>query len=426
MGLFSGIMDFFSGGNNSASLESYQKAVDAYTSVVPTSLKDTAVILQRAVLTGQITPEQAQAQLAEQSATMGITIPAEVQNAQMTALLQIQDIAKSGLTASDRAQLDQIYTQEAVKERGQREAIMNEQAARGLSGSGQELAMKLIAEQGAADRASAKGTELAGLAQQRALQAIKDSATLSGNIREQSYNEQLKKAEAADAISKFNAQMKQQVALENIQQANSAQAKNIENQLAVQKINLDQQKAEQIANQEQANKEYQQQLSKAQGISGTYTNMGQAQGASGANTSSSILGAVGNVASNWDKYAKAGSAISSGLGSMGASMSSGWSAAAPVVASWFSDEELKKNKDELTDDQISNILDKLTGYSYQYKGSNEPSIGVMAQDLEKTPLKENVVDTPKGKMVVSDGNMQSAMLAALANINKRVNSLEGK
>jgi len=79
--------------------------------------------------------------------------------------------------------------------------------------------------------------------------------------------------------------------------------------------------------------------------------------------------------------------------------------------------------------EVESFLDALNSYKYEYKdpsASDETGmfIGVMAQDLEKTPMGASFVkDTPKGKMV-DYGHGLAAILASQANIHDRLRHLE--
>lgn len=92
----------------------------------------------------------------------------------------------------------------------------------------------------------------------------------------------------------------------------------------------------------------------------------------------------------------------------------------------ISDEKKKKNMDETS---LRDFLNALKAYEYDYKNpeldGQGRQIGVMAQDLEKTPIgKQFVMETPRGKMV-DYGKGFAAILASQAMLNKRVNALEG-
>jgi hypothetical protein len=79
-------------------------------------------------------------------------------------------------------------------------------------------------------------------------------------------------------------------------------------------------------------------------------------------------------------------------------------------------------------------LQPVSPYLYQYKPAaaasmgtdTAPRAGVMAQDLEKSPLLQDLVeDTPGGK-VIDGPKALSANLAMAAGLDKRLRKLEGK
>jgi len=97
-----------------------------------------------------------------------------------------------------------------------------------------------------------------------------------------------------------------------------------------------------------------------------------------------------------------------------------------------SDEKIKKNV-KSGSKETSQFLDALKAYKYKYKNPDMPGqapgpqVSVMAQDLEKAgPMgKQMVQDTPNGKMV-DYGRGFGAILAAQAELNKRLKNLEKK
>lgn len=134
-----------------------------------------------------------------------ISIDPRLKDAQYNALAQMRDIADSGgLTAEDKALLSDIDRQEAAKERGSRGAILQNAQARGVGGSGLELMDQLVNSQNAATRRSSQDLDVAALAQKRALDAIRGTAELGGNLRGQEYGEAADKASAQDIINRFN------------------------------------------------------------------------------------------------------------------------------------------------------------------------------------------------------------------------------
>ena len=385
--------DLFGDEEESSASKQYRSSIKEFDKIPLPTEQELTLALQRMVQLGQITPEMATTMYQQNSELYKATTDPKLYNAQLDSLSSLQDISKNdGLTAMDRAQLNDIDIQEATRLRGEQEALQNSMASRGISGSGQELASRMIAEQGAADRQSAQGVNVAALAQKRALDAISQSGTLAGSMREQDFSEQSQKAKAQDAINQFNTQMKQQTENTNVAARNASQTQNLNQAYNIQKTNLEQSNRERESVADAAQKDFDNRYRIAAGKAGQISGY-----ADSLNTQSK------NTADSWGAGIKALS-----------------------DTDWFSDENLKKDVNVLTNEEVNDFLDNLTGYSYRYKGSNEPGMGVMAQDIEKTPMEDNVVDTPKGKMVKGDGAMKSAMLAALANINNRVNELEGK
>ena len=89
-----------------------------------------------------------------------------------------------------------------------------------------------------------------------------------------------------------------------------------------------------------------------------------------------------------------------------------------------------KREIRAADSQVEGFLDALNAYQYEYKDPHAPGsdpgifVGVMAQDLEKTPMGASFVkDTPQGKMV-DYGHGLAAILASQSNIHDRLRRLE--
>jgi len=77
---------------------------------------------------------------------------------------------------------------------------------------------------------------------------------------------------------------------------------------------------------------------------------------------------------------------------------------------------------------LSDVAAKVPAHSFNYKPGHgeDPDknyVGVMAQDLEKTAMKDNVVDTPKGKMI-DIGKQTGSNTALIAEIARRLQALE--
>lgn len=90
------------------------------------------------------------------------------------------------------------------------------------------------------------------------------------------------------------------------------------------------------------------------------------------------------------------------------------------VAALFSDRNLKE---DIRPASFADGLDRIKSYTYRYKGGDRPEAGVMAQDLEKTPMAPAVMETPKGKMI-DTRRLSSMNTAALGEHEKRLKDIE--
>lgn len=385
--MFGSIGDFLSGGNQSRSAAAQQAAVDQLSSLQLPDVSEMQLQLESMVQQGIITPEQAQTYLAQQSEMNNIQTDPALHQAQMEALAGLQDISSNkGLTASDRAQLQQIQTQEDTASRGAREAILQNAQQRGMGGSGIELLQQMQNQQDSATRKSQRDLDVAGMAQNRALQALQQAGQLGGQIQAQDFGQQSQIAGANDAINKFNTQNQQSVSLENTKSKNIAQAQNLAEKQRIADANATLKNSQQQYNKELEQKQFENAYKKAGGVASGLQN--QAQG-----------------------FQQVGKSNQELLGT-------GLSAAAA-----FSDEEVK---DHISDFDPSEFLDNLTSVKYRYKNpkmGEGKQVGVMAQDIEKE-VPQMVHDTPEGK-VVDYNKAGGPILASMASLHERLKKLEG-
>lgn len=114
---------------------------------------------------------------------------------QVQALEALRNVYQAGgMDPAAKAGLSEAMTATGAAERGSREALTQNFAMRGAGGSGTELAAQLAGGQGAANRNAQAATRAAGDAHIRALEAMRSSGALGGQIRGQE-----------DAFEQFNA-----------------------------------------------------------------------------------------------------------------------------------------------------------------------------------------------------------------------------
>jgi hypothetical protein len=148
--------------------------------------------------------------------------------AQNKALQSLQDIGNSGgLQLQDKAALQDSMLQQQTSDRSNRLAINDEMSKRGLGGSGFDVAAQLQGQQGTSDQAAKNSLSVAAQAQARALDAIQKSGQLATQYRDQDFSQDSAKAQAQDAINKFNTQNMQDVQQRNVGSANYAAQQNL-------------------------------------------------------------------------------------------------------------------------------------------------------------------------------------------------------
>lgn len=266
MGMFSSL--FGSAGSDKAD-KLRQQALDAFNAVKTPDLSSLQVQLQKAVVAGTITPEQAEAQLLNSNAFNAIKADPNLVGAQKQALQSLQDTASAGgLTAVDKAQLQDITDNQNQENKSSSDAILANARARGMGNTNGTMAARLIAEQGSADRASKSGLGVAALAQARALEALKAAGTQATGMRTQDVGEQTAKASAQNAIDQFNAANKTDINKTNVANNLAAQGANVGNAQHVEDANTGTKNTE-ILNNANANQTvFNDQLQKANGIAG--------------------------------------------------------------------------------------------------------------------------------------------------------------
>lgn len=354
---------------------------------------DLALQLQRLVQTGELRPEEVETILQGPSAYQEITTDPRLRSAQTDTLGRFREIADAGgLDARAKLGLQDALDAQATETRGQEGAIAANFRARGIGGSDLESLQRLIAQQGAAQRGSRAALEQAAIGQERRDNALTQGANLAGSIRSADFGEASAKANAQDAISRYNAANAQDVAGQNVRARNVAQAGNLDRRQTVSDANVG------IGNEEAR---YKAQL--------PLTLYGLQRGAAQDRANAQLNEAQSEQARN-DRYAQL--------------------AASAAMAFAASDERVKEDVAPIDSEAI---LRDLSGFTYSYKGDPEqtPQAGVMAQDMERTPLAGAVSEDEGGvkridygAMGFESGQEGSVAMGLLADLNRRIEELE--
>lgn len=353
--------------------------------IQPPSGEELAVFLKHLVSVGQISPQDAQTYQQNPSAFLDIVEDPKTRQAQLDVMGGLQEtIDAGGLDAQAQASLNQAQMSADVNSRGNQEAIIANAAARGVAGSGMEMAARMNAQQGAAQQASARGFNEAALAEQRRMAALQGLGAQSSQLRGQDQAIAAQTASASDAINRFNTANQQSQENRNVGAANQAQQYNQGNRQRVADTNvgLDNQSA--MFNSQAQDRAFNMELAKAGGQAG-------AAQADNATTMGIISGAM-NVGGS-------------------------------LLGNVPSDMRVKENVEEFSP---SELLDDLAPLKYNYTDDQYgqgPQTGVSAQQLEQI-APQAVSQDGDGVRRIDTQKMMMPLLAALSDLAGRVKTLE--
>ena len=202
------------------------------------------IILQQFQQAGVLTPALSQTFQQGASQLNGYQNSQQTTQAQTAALQGLQQRAQGGLTAEDRAALNQAQMQSNQNINSNRQAIIQSLQQRGQNTQGAEIAAQLGAAQAGGNQMAMQGQQTAGLASQQALSALGQSGQLAGQMQAQQFSQAAQQAAAQNAINQFNTQNQQAVQNQNVAAQNQAQYYNLGNQQNLANANVSQQNAE--------------------------------------------------------------------------------------------------------------------------------------------------------------------------------------
>lgn len=299
------VNQFLNKGSQNKANNAANAGINAYQNLTLPQLQQLLYNAKQSTAAGPYDAAQAQTVDQGTNAFNNINLNPAAQAAESSALGQLQGIAaNNGITPQTAAQLAQIRAQGNANEKGQRDAIMQSAASRGVGGSQMALASALANEQGAADRNAAGGYQAAADAANRAQNAIGTGANLAGTIYSQQYGAAQNQANAQNAINNFNAAAKNAASAQNATATNTALNQGVQNQQATN-----------LANQAATNAQYQnnatntlalsgQGLTRAGGIAGAApeaAKFNQNVNKMNQSADSGLLGYAGDTLSDWLK-----------------------------------------------------------------------------------------------------------------------------
>lgn len=187
-----------------------------------------------------------------------------LRDAQIQALQLLQQRGMGGLTSADRAAFNQLRQQVAQEQQSKLAQLQQIMQARGLAGSGAELAMALQSQQEGTSRLASGADEIARIASQNALQALAQGSNLSQQLRTTDLDVASRLAQAQDEFTKFNLLNQMGINQRNVERANRAQELQWQRAQNVSDLNVNAYN-EELRRQVEAKKwMYEQQLARAQ------------------------------------------------------------------------------------------------------------------------------------------------------------------
>lgn len=370
-----------------------------FETIATPSPQELMIELQTYVQQGILSPEEAATYFLQETELGAITQDPATRAAQISALEQLKTKAdEGGLDAVARANLRQSLGESETMERGNQEKIMADARARGMGGSGVELANRLLSQQGAASRSSAAALETASQAETARMNALREMSTLGGTIRTQDYDKERAKAEAQDVINKFNISNQQRLEEQRVASKNEAQAKNLALKQGLANMNTETKNKQEVYNKQVPQTIFEDKMAKASGLSSARK-------------------------AQTDQEMQADQTQQSAYSNLGSS-------AASIVGLLASDRRAKKDVKEFNP---SDFLDDLVPSRYNYKNpsaigtSPGPQTGIMAQDLEKSGIAPQAIsENAEGMKMIDYNKLGPPLLAALADLAQRTKSLERK
>lgn len=323
----------------------------------------TPLILKEFEKVGMYTPELEQDlnDTVAESQMAKIKEDPALREAQTSALASMQQRGKVGLSAEDRAALNQVRSEVQRDSEAKRQQILQQMQSRGMGGSGAELMAQLQSAQGAADQASAASDTVMSQAQQRALQALSESGAMAGQVRGQDFGVESAKAQALDERNRFLAENSIARQTRNVGSMNQAQALNLSEQQRVNDANVEMANAEAARQAQEKGAQFDRKLAQAGGKSQAATNMAGYYGGQAQRTADQWAGVGNAVATGVGGYANMQN--TNAQNALNRQAITGKDAAGGTTAYsndyLASDENLKENID-YTDKEVQDFLDRLS------------------------------------------------------------------
>lgn len=279
-----------SANDRNEALKIQKEALENIKNINTPDIRELRIALERYQSAGEVAP-QMQSLIHQGDTSMNdIAVDPRLKAAQMQSLLSMQRGGVEGLRPEDEALLSRIRSNNETDAQARDQAIRQNMQERGGWDTGSEIAARLIASQGAANRAGQQGLDVGAQASQAALQNIISAGSLGGQMNAQDFSQQAQTAQARDVIKNYNAINSQQVGNQNIALANAAQAQNLANRQNVANQNVGLSNQQEMFNKSLPQLDFQNKISKATGQIGPSGSYSAGLNANAAGTAAAVTG----------------------------------------------------------------------------------------------------------------------------------------
>lgn len=287
-----------------------------------------------------------------------VNVDPRLKKAQLNALQGLQERAQEGYTAEDRSLLEKARRGAEQQAVAQNASIMQNMQERGMGGSGNELAARLISGQQSATRQGQDALSVAADSSKAKREAMMQAAQLGGQMQQQDYSQQANLAQARDAIAQMNAKQRFDVQNANLQA--QQQAANANTEMA----NTQQQYNKSLIQQNYGN-----QLALAGGKAGAYSGA--------ANMYAGMAGQMGSGGPSQMQGAVAGAGTGAAIGSSfgpgyGTAIGAGVGAVAGYYGAKKADGGIVKNGEDFQYRLNKHMQDNKQKYSQHFEDGGMP------------------------------------------------------
>lgn len=281
-------------GDRSAANDNMKESLRAYEGISLPDLEKMRLSLEEQQSAGNMTPTYETLNNLGPTALQNIALDPKYNQYTMQALAKMGQVSEEGLPEVDRAQLQNILNNNSQQNVSQQKSILENRAARGMGGSGDELAAQLSSSQAGANRSSNEALQLAALSAQRKLDATANLGTLANQLGQTEYNRQKDLYGQTDAISQFNATNSQNLSGRNVDRTNQAEQAKFANLQNISNNNTATRNNEQQYNRGLEQQQFNNRVAKASGVAQGYQNMAM-QNSNNANATGQMFSQMGSA-----------------------------------------------------------------------------------------------------------------------------------